>query len=122
MNPISLFSAAPYLVIAFLLATGGAYLKGRGDGTDLAEGQQAKEDRIALVAHEAALRVTGQAIAGIEVKNTTIRQSVEKEIHEKTIYAECSHSAVGLQLVNAALTGRTEPLSRGQLPRLDATR
>lgn len=120
MNPLTLLSSAPYIALAFLLATGGAYFKGHSDGVDSAEGQIAREERVARIAHDAALAVTGKAIAGIEVKNTTIRQATEKVIHENIVYRECRHTADSVQLINAALTGRTEPAGAGQLPRPDA--
>lgn len=111
----------PWIIVAFLIALAGAYLKGHNDGSESAEGQQAKEDRIALIARTAAQTGAAKEIAGIQVKNVTIRQTLEKEVHEKTIYAECRHTPDGLRIVNSALTGRTEPADRGKLPRLDAT-
>jgi hypothetical protein len=112
----------PWIIVAVLIALAGAYFKGHNDGSDAAEGQQAREDNIALVARAAALDVTAKAIAGIKVKNTTIKQATERVVHENIVYRDCKHTPDGLRLINAALTGRAEPADRGQLPGTDATK
>lgn len=119
MNPTLIFAAA----LGFVLATGGAYIKGRGDGVSIAKADQAEVLELARKVKDDAQRWAAEAIAQIEIKHVTVRQLLEKEIHEKTVYADCRHDADGLRLVNAALTGR-EPVAAGggKLPRLDATK
>ena len=112
---------SPWLLLAFVVALIAAYFKGCNDGADLAEGQQAREERIAATAYDAAQRGAAKAIAGIEVKNVTIKQKMETEIREKPVYIDCRHTPDDLRLVNAALTGEPEPLGDRELPRLDAT-
>lgn len=111
----------PWMLLAFVIALVGAYFKGCNDGADLAEGQQAREDQIAATAFSAAQRGAAKAIAGIEIRNVTIKQRVETEIREKPVYADCRHTPDGLRLVNAALTGGAEPAGDRQLPGPDAT-
>ena len=110
----------PWILLAFVIALGGVYIKGRSDGIDLQAATQLRDEQIAQTSRDAALIVTAEAIAKIQVKNTTIKQTLEKEIHEKTYYADCKHDATGMRLINAALTGQTESASDSKLPRLDA--
>ncbi len=110
----------PWMLLAFVIALVGAYFKGCNDGADLAEGQQAREDQIAATAFSAAQRGAAKAIAGIEIRNVTIKQRVETEIREKPVYADCRHSPDGLRVINTAITGRAEPAGDLQLPRPDA--
>lgn len=118
MNPTLLIAAA----LAFAVATGGAYIKGRGDGGAIARAEQSELLEVVRTARAEAQRGAADAIAAIEVKHTTIRQTLEKEIHEKPIYRDCRHDAGSLQLINAALTGRAaDATGSGELPRLDAT-
>lgn len=119
MNPTFILAAA----LGFILATGGAYIKGRGDGVSIAKADQAEVLEIARKVRDEAQRGAAEAISKIEVKNTTIRQTLEREIHEKPVYVACSHDADSLQRINAAITGR-EPVAAGsgKLPRLDAVK
>lgn len=111
---------SPWILLAFVIALAGAYFKGCNDGADLAEGQQAKEDRIATVAYNAGQRGAAKAIAGIKINNVTIKQKMETEIREKTVYADCRHSHDGLRVLNSAITGSPESASDRQLPEPDA--
>jgi hypothetical protein len=95
LNPWVLLGGLVVLIAAF----GGGYMTGK----DMIEGQVAREERAALIARNEALKVTAAAIATIEVKNTTIKQKVEREVREKTIYRECKHTPDGLRGINSAL-------------------
>ena len=118
-NPTTLLIGA----LSVALLTGGAYIKGRQDGNAIARADQAEVLELARKVRDDAQRGAAEAIARIEIKHTTVRAAVEKEIHEKLVYRDCQHSADQLQRIHAALTGR-EPVAAGggQLPRLDATR
>jgi len=119
------FSPQVWLIgaLSFLLAVGGAYIKGRTDGGAIARADQAEVLELARQVRDDAQRGAAEAIAKIEVKHTTVRAAVEREIHEKLVYRECVHSADQLQRINAAITGREpQPAGGGKLPRLDATR
>lgn len=96
----------PYIIIAALAIVLGAYVKGRYDGNEICEASTLREERIAVQARDEALRVTAKAISEIEVKNVTIRQTLEREIREKPVYLECKHTPDGLRLVNAAITNQ----------------
>lgn len=105
----------PYLIIAALVAVLAAGAGGFKLGADHEVAAQAREDKHVAAAVEAANTASAKAIAGIKVKNTTIRQELEREIRTNTIYAECKHSPGGLQRVNEAL-GRPEPAGDRKLP------
>ena len=110
------------VALAFVLATGGAYWKGRNDGVDIAEAEDARLERVAIAARASAQRAAGDAIAKIDVQHKTIYQQVERTIRENIVYRDCVHPADQLQRINAALTGRpAEPAGDSKLPRLDAT-
>lgn len=105
------------VALAFALATGGAYWKGRNDGFDIAEAEDARLERVAIEARAAAQRGAATAIAGIKINNRTIYQQVERTVHENIVYRDCVHPPGQLQRINAALTGRpAEPAGDRQLP------
>lgn len=111
------------IVALALLMAGGSYVKGRQDGAAIQKADQDEAIELARKVRDEAQRGAAEAISKIEIKNTTIRQTMEREIHEKPVYRDCRHDAGSLQRINAAITGR-EPTAPGggQLPRLDATR
>lgn len=120
-----MFSPQVWLIgaLAFALAVGGAYIKGRTDGGAIARADQAEVIELARKVRDDAQRGAAEAIAKIDIKHTTIRQATERTVHENVVYRDCQHPADQLQRINAALTGR-EPVApgSGKLPRLDATR
>ncbi len=115
----------PYVLLAASVCTSvagvGGYLFGRSDGKALEAAQQLTDEQLVAKAAGAAQTAAAKAIAGIQIKHTTIRQQAEKEIRENTVYrnAECTHPDSVLRQINAALTG-TEPIGGGQLPSADA--
>jgi len=113
----------PYLLlgvgVAFVGATGGAFLYGQEVGKDSIEAQQARENKIAQVAYESAQSAAAKAIAEMEIKNVTITQPIRTEVRTRTVYAECKHTPDGLRALNSAITGGAEPLGAGELPKAD---
>lgn len=115
----------PYVLLAAVTATSlagvGGYLMGRSDGKTIEAADRQSDEQLAAKVAAAAQTGAALAIAGIEIKHTTIRQRAEKEIRENTVYrnAECQHPAGVLRDINSALTG-TEPAGGGQLPGADA--
>lgn len=111
-------------LVAIAVAVGGAYLQGRSDGQDVCQAAEARDTHVARVATDAAASAAAGAIAQIKVQHTTIRQAVEREIRENTVYRDCSHSPEQLQRINAAITAgnapEPEPAGGGKLPRPDA--
>lgn len=111
------------VAVAALLAIGSAYMKGRSDGAEIAEAEDARLYRVSVEARAAAQRAAADAIKGIEVQHKTVYQQVERTVRENIVYRECVHPADQLQRINAAITGKLpEPAGAGKLPRLDATR
>lgn len=62
-------------------------------------------DKQALVAEavDAANGVAAEAIAKLVPKNTTIRQTLEKEIRENTVYRDCKSSDDLVRAFNSAI-------------------
>lgn len=104
-------------ILALILSCGGAFIGGYRHGYNVSEGNAAKIDLAIKQTQEAAALGTAAEIAKIKVTNTTIRQTLEKEIYEKPVYLDCRHSAFGLQSVNAALTGQSA--DNRKLPGID---
>lgn len=111
----------PYLLLGAAVAAAGAYYVGRMDGQALARAVEDRERAVAAVATEAAASAAAGAISKIRVRNTTVRQEVEREIRENVVYRDCVHGPGSLQHINAALTGeRAQPAGGGKLPPADA--
>lgn len=89
-----------------------------GAGQDKCEAATARDERVAQIASAAAAASAAEAIGRIEVKNTTIRQTLEKEIHEKTIFRDCRSGADAVRLLNdtAGATSPAQAASGSELP------
>lgn len=111
-------SAAGLLLGLGLLVA--AYAKGRSDGGEIEAAAQLREEKASALAVASTERAIAAGLARIEVRHTTIRQTLEREIHEKTVYRDCRHSADGLRAVNAALGSGTVGAGGGELPAADA--
>ncbi len=105
----------PWLLLAAAVALVGAYAAGRHDGAEIAEAAALREERVAALAADAAQKSAAKAIAGITVTNTTLRQTLEREVRENVVYRDCRHSADGLRILNAALAGRAYSAANSQL-------
>lgn len=104
----------PYVLLAVFLALAGTHWYAYHSGAAHERGAAAEQAQLIEKAGDRAALAAAEAIAKIEVKNVTIRQRVEREIHEKTVYRDCRHSPDGLRAINAALTG-SEPADGGEL-------
>jgi hypothetical protein len=97
----------PYVVIVgvvlFLSAVGTAGWKGYAMGADHEIASRAKDESVEKRTRDAALSAAAEAIAGIQVRHTTIRQPVEREIRENVVYRDCHHSPDAFGLLNHAL-------------------
>ena len=106
----------PWIMLAGLLALlasfGGGYAKGRID----AESNQVRDELLIQQAAQAAQSATAELIANIKIKNTTIKQEIQREILEKPVYRDCRHDAVGVQLINRSLNG-TDSADGVKLPK-----
>lgn len=113
INPWFIIAA----MIAFGAATGGAYLRGRSDGKDNCQAEASRDERVALVATEAAASAAAHAISQIKVQNRTIQNEAQKTVSERVVYRDCAHTPDGMLTINAALTGkRPEPASSSVVP------
>lgn len=89
--------AAGLLWGASLTATGYWFY---GAGQDHCEAQSAREERLVSQASDAAASSVASAIAMIKVTNKTVKQTLEKEVREKTIYRDCRSSDDAVRLLN----------------------
>lgn len=117
----------PYLPMAILLGliatgAGGFFYGGHVREAEITA-DQAKEAEIRKQTRDDAMEGAAKAIAGIEIKQVTIRQRLETEIREKPVYTstDCNITPIGMQLINQALTGATQPIDNSKLPGTPAT-
>jgi hypothetical protein len=85
----------PLSVILLLLALAGSAVSGFVGfnlGVDHNKATEADKREIVAEAVDAANIVAAAAIAKMTPKHTTIRQTLEKEIHENTKYIDCQSS------------------------------
>ena len=95
------------LLIAALVWAGtltAAFFYGVSTGDDKATAAVAREERVARVVTAAATSAAASAIAGIEIKQVTIRQKATTEIRRDPIYIDCRHPQAVLDLINRSLT------------------
>ena len=99
------------LVLATIGVLYGTFHVGERTGRDGCKAATAREEHIAQVATDAANDAAARAIAGIQVKHTTIRQEVQREIRERPVYRDCRHPDGQLQRLNSALAGDVAELT-----------
>jgi hypothetical protein len=120
---VSLYAS---LAAALLWAgsVGGAFWYGIGVGDDKVTAQIAREDRLAEKVSEATATAAAKAIADIKVTNTTIRQTLEKEVHERTVFRDCSSGPDSVRMLNSspAIAARPVPPGASELSASGATR
>lgn len=109
------------MILVALVALITAYFAGRNDGAEIAEAQRLRDEQVARQVFDQAQAAAAQEIAKIKVRNTTVQQTLQREIHEKPVYLDCRHSPDGLRSLNAALAG-AEPADGGKLPAADPAR
>jgi len=115
-----------WLVGALLLwaaSVAGAVWWGYERGQEHELAIQAREDRAAAVATGAAASAAARAIAKIDVKQVTIRQQLEREVREKTVFRDCHSGHDAVRLLNAlpAIDPASAPFG-GELPASGAAR
>lgn len=100
---------SPYAALAgvlLLVATHGAtawWMYGAGKEHEIAI--QAREERAAQVAGDAAAKAAAKAISQIKVRNTTIQNEVQKVVTEVPVYRDCRHTDEAFRSINEALRG-----------------
>ena len=109
----------PYQLIAGAVVVALAFFAGwrvnewRNDAADL------KAQRVAHTAADAATKAAVDAIKGIEIKYTTIKQKAEVITRENVVYRDCQHDPDGLRILNEALTG--QPATAGDQARVSGS-
>lgn len=109
----------PYLIIGGLVAAAGAFFYGVDVGEDRAIARQKTTQELVDAVYDKAQKGAADSIAAMEVKNVTITQPIRTEVRTNTVYRDCSHTPDGLRALNAAITGRAEPIGGLKLPRAD---
>lgn len=96
----------PWLLIAAGLLWGastlGAFFYGTTVGKDSLTAQVAREDKIAAKATEAAASAAAVAISGIEVKNVSITQKMQREVLTREVFRDCRSGDDAVRLLNSA--------------------
>jgi glutamine synthetase len=99
----------PYLIIAALAAVMGAGWGGFRLGVDHEKAGQVDKLELVAEAVDAANQSAAKAIAKLIPKNVTIRQTLEKEIHENTVYRDCKSSQAAVDAFNSGIVGVQQP-------------
>ena len=110
MNPYLLLAG----VIAWAASVAGAFFYGQGVGKDSEIATQAREDKVAVIASEAAASAAARAISKLEVKHVTIRQKADTVIREVPAYRDCVNDQRVLDSINQARG--YEPAGSGVVP------
>lgn len=124
MNRLSLYAAGSILSVLVLVGlVGGGFFYGVNVGRDREQAANAAAAQQLREAEERIREAVAVAIAGIEVRHTTIRQRAEKEIIREERYRECVHTPGVYGLLNDALADRPAGSNPGAagLPGADAT-
>ena len=108
----------PYLIAGALFAVIASYFYGRHDGSEIQAAAQLREERIATIVREEAMKGAAEQIAKITVVNKTIQGKLETVIREKTVYNDprCVADPIGMSLINAAITNASKSAGDKQLP------
>lgn len=100
-------------ILLWVGSVGAGIWWGQSIGQDKCLAEQARDAAVAQIAADTA----AEAISKIEVKNTTIRQTLEKEIHEKTVFRDCRSGPSAVSLLNSTEGVAAQPsASAVQLP------
>lgn len=74
-----------------------------GAGWKLRDYQADSAELLVLKVKEEARQGAAEAIAGIEIKYTTVNRKLEKEIIKEPVYTECRHTPEAFQILNVSL-------------------
>lgn len=121
MNPYALLGAGVLWVASVAAASWWAY----GAGQDAEIATQAREDKAASLATQAAASAAAAAISKIEVRNVTVNKALEREVLTREVFRDCRSGAASVQLLNATpgiATGAASAPGGGELPAAGAAR
>lgn len=112
--PISVILLLLLLAVASSAVTG---FVGFNLGVDHNKATEADKREIVAKAVDAGLNAAASEIAKLTPKHTTIRQTLEKEIRENTIYRDCASSPDSVRAFNSGFSSEpADPLSGVKLP------
>lgn len=95
----------------------GAFFYGQHTGATAERAKQADVAQAIEATRKAAEQGAAEAIAQIKPRNVTIKQELQREIQTNTVYRDCRVPAVGVRIINEAITGKpAERASGGELP------
>ena len=116
MQAVAIRLVAYVLVAVLALATGWSVRGWKEDSDDLSQ-RDADEEKRELIreAVAAIAETTGTAIAGIEVKNTTIYQRTRQEIIREPIDPACRLPAGWMRNINEARAGEAGPAADAEV-------
>jgi hypothetical protein len=97
MNPWALLG----IVLAVGALTGAAYVRGRHDGENAEIASRQRVEDVRVAATEAAASAVASGLARMKVTNTTIHQTLEKEVRENTVYRDCRSGPDAVRLLNS---------------------
>lgn len=108
----------PWVLLAALSVAVGAFFYGAHVGKAEATAKQATTELLLEKATVAMQKTAADAIAGIQVHNTTIKQKTETLTREVPVYADCHNTPDVMRLLNDALGGQPGAVSPsgGELP------
>lgn len=98
--PISLFN--PWVLVGLLVLLLGSAAGGAKLGMDHVIASTVKEDAKLAAVEARAAEGAAKVIAKIDIKQTTIRQTLEHTIRENTFYRDCVNDPVAERMLDAA--------------------
>lgn len=101
---------------------GGAFYYGQNVGANAEIAKQAAVNQAIEDTRKAALEGAADAIAKIQVRNTTIKGKTETIVRENVVYRDCRHSPDGVRVLNEALTGRAGSDGGRSVPGVNAVK
>lgn len=97
------------ILLAWVSSIAGAllygYNTGHTAGTDAELNRQVEIKQAIEETRELARQGAASEIANIKVQSTTIQGKVTTLVRDNPVYVDCKHDAVGMRLINEALTG-----------------
>ena len=103
-------------VVLWGASAAGAFFYGQRVGADHEIAASARDDKIATEANEAAARAVASAVARIDVKQVTIRQELEREVHEKVVFRDCHSGDNAVRMLNSLPAVAPSAAGSGELP------
>lgn len=110
----------PYALAGGLLALIAAFGGGWWTGGQVEQAAQAREDRVAAVATEAAASSAADAISRIKVQHRTVQQEIQREVVEKPVFRDCRSGPNAVRLFNSTIPGYKPELAGSGVPAADA--